>query len=218
VGRQEAGCGSPVGRAPTAQPDISTVAVLRQRAVRLEYFTVGWNLAEAFVALAAGWFASSIALKGFGLDSLIETFSGLTLLWRFRQKRLQDEHAESRAVRLVGITFFALAAYVGYEASADLWHRRAPEFSLAGVVLATVSLVVMPILGLAKRRIARALRSPSLAADSLETLLCSYLSGTLLVGLGLNGLLGWWWADPIAALGMAAFMIREGIEVFQDHP
>jgi len=191
---------------------------LQQRAIRLEYFTIGWNSLEALVALVAGALASSIALVGFGLDSIIETISGAALLWRFKQQRLGEEEAESRAVKVVGATFFTLAAYVGYEAISDLWLRQPPKFSLPGAILAAVSLVVMPVLGVAKRRVAVQLNSRALAADGMETLLCSYLSATLLLGLVLNGWLGWWWADPVAALAMTLFMIREGIEAFSgDH-
>jgi divalent metal cation (Fe/Co/Zn/Cd) transporter len=196
-------------------PAASGLEALRRRAIRLEYFTVGWNIVEAAVALAAGALASSIALIGFGLDSIIETLSGLTLLWRFKQQRLEEPRAESRAVKVVAGTFFALAAYVGYEAGTDLWLRHRPEFSLPGLVLALLSLVVMPVLGVAKRRLARALNSRALAADSLETLLCSYLSATLLAGLALNGWFGWWWADPVAGLAIAAFMLREAIETLR---
>lgn len=187
---------------------------LHQRAIRLEYFTVGWNSIEALVALVAGALASSIALVGFGLDSIIETISGVALLWRFKQHRLEEQAAESRALQVVGATFFALAAYVSYEAVSDLWFHHPPKFSLPGTILAVVSLVVMPVLGVAKRRVAVALHSRALAADGMETLLCSYLSATLLLGLVLNGWLGWWWADPVAALAMTLFMIREGIEAF----
>ncbi len=188
---------------------------LRRRAIRLEYFTVGWNVLEAVVALVAGGVASSTALIGFGLDSVVETASGATLLWRFKQQRLEDHHAEVRAIKLVGATFFALAAYVGYEAVSDLWLRRAPDFSLVGLILAIVSLIVMPVLGIAKRRLARLLNSRALAADGMETLLCSYLSATLLAGLALNGLFAWWWADPVAGLVIAGFMIREGLETWR---
>lgn len=191
---------------------------LRRRAILLEYFTVGWNTLEAVVALVAGIAASSIALVGFGLDSVIETASGVTLLWRFKQRGLEEQEAEARAAKLVGLTFFALAAYVGYEAVEDLRLRRAPEFSLPGFILAIVSLIVMPVLGLAKRRLARLLKSRALAADGMETLLCSYLSATLLLGLALNWRLGWWWADPAAALAMTLFMIREGLEAFSSEP
>lgn len=190
------------------------VEALRQRAIRLEYFTIAWNLVEAAVALIAGVLASSIALVGFGLDSIIETASGLALLWRFKQRGREEEAAESRVVKLVGITFFALAAYVGYEAVSDLRLRHAPEFSLPGFILALLSLIVMPVLGVAKRQTARMLKSRALAADGMETLLCAYLSAALLLGLGLNGLLGWWWADPVAGLVIAAFMVREGYEAF----
>lgn len=213
MGGQEAA----TNRKPVGSPKPGAVAVematrLRARAVRLEYLTIGWNVAEAAVALVAGWMAASIALEGFGLDSVIEAASGLMLLWRLKQQRVEESEAESRAVKFVGLTFLALAAYIGYEAATDLWFRRAPHFSLAGTILACVSLAVMPILGVAKRRIARLLNSRALAADGLETLLCAYLSATLLAGLILNGTLGWWWADPVAALVMSAFIVREGLE------
>jgi len=187
----------------------------RQQAVRLEYFTVGWNIIEAAVALVAGVLAGSIALVGFGLDSIIETISGLTLLWRLKQRGDFEAEAESHALRIVGLTFFALAAYVSYEALTDLWRLEQPRESLVGIILAAVSLVVMPLLGRAKRRVAVRLQSRALAADGMETYLCSYLSFTLLLGLGLNAWLGWWWADPVAALAMVAFMIREGVEAFR---
>lgn len=187
----------------------------RRRAVRLEYLTIVWNTAEAVVALLAGTLAGSIALVGFGLDSIIETISGAALLWRLRQHGDFEQVAESRALRIVGLTFFALAAYVGYKSASDLWFRRQPGESLVGMVLAGVSLVVMPLLGRAKRRLAVKLGSRALAADGMETLLCAYLSFTLLLGLGLNAWLGWWWADPVAALVMVGFMLREGREAWR---
>ncbi|MBI2957155.1 MAG: cation transporter [Acidobacteria bacterium] len=187
----------------------------RQKAIRLEYFTIGWNSIEAVVAIAAGVLAGSIALVGFGLDSIIETASGAVLLWRLRQHGEFEEVAESRALRLVGLTFFALAAYVTYESVMDLRYGHRPAESLLGIVLAVVSLLVMPVLGRAKRRLARRMGSRALAADGMETYLCSYLSFTLLLGLGLNAWLGWWWADPVAALAMVPFMLREGAEAFR---
>ncbi len=190
----------------------------RRRAVRLEYLTIAWNTAEAVVALLAGTFAGSIALVGFGLDSIIETISGAALLWRLRQQGDFEQVAESRALRIVGLTFFALAAYVGYESASDLWFRRPSGESVVGMVLAGVSLVVMPLLGRAKRRLAVKLGSRALAADGMETLLCAYLSFTLLLGLGLNAWLGWWWADPVAALVMVGFMLREGREAWRGDP
>lgn len=189
--------------------------LFRRHAIRLEYFTIGWNSLEAVVAIGAGVLAGSIALVGFGLDSIIETVSGAALLWRLRQRGDFEAEAESRALRVVGLTFFLLAGYVTYKSVSDLWFRQRPEESLAGMVLAAVSLVVMPLLGRAKRRLARQLGSRALAADGMETILCAYLSLTLLLGLGLNAWQGWWWADPVAALLMVAFMVREGIEAWR---
>jgi len=216
VGREE-GCRAEVSAAPPVlvSPSARHAEALRQRAIRLEYFTVGWNILEAVVALLAGGATSSIALVGFGLDSIIETMSGVTLLWRFRQRRGEEARAESRAVKVVAATFFALASYVGFEAASDLWLRHAPHFSLPGLFLAALSLLIMPFLGVAKRRLAVQLKSPALAADGMETLLCAYLSGTLLLGLGANGLFGWWWADPVAGLVIAGFMVREGLETWR---
>lgn len=187
----------------------------RRQAIRLEVLTIVWNVTEAVVALAAGFLAGSIALVGFGLDSIIETISGATLLWRLRQRGELEAKAESRSLHIVGLTFFLLAAYVSYESVTDLWFRRQPRESLVGIILAGVSLLVMPLLGRAKRRVARQLGSRALAADGMETYLCSYLSFTLVLGLGLNAWLGWWWADPVAALAMVAFMVREGREALR---
>ncbi len=217
MGRQETSPGRQVRPLPSAAAGNPAEAeALRLRAIRLESFTVGWNCLEAVVALVAGWLAASIALEGFGLDSVIETISGLTVLWRFHQQAQEDERAEQRAVRVVGVTFLALAAYIAFEAGGDLWYRRAPNFSLPGFILAILSLLVMPALGLSKRRTARQLGSRALEADSLETLLCAYLSGTLVLGLALNGWLGWWWADPLAALAMTIFIIRQGVEAIAE--
>lgn len=192
------------------------ILVLRERAVRLEFLTAAWMVIEAAVALFAGAIASSIALVAFGLDSLAELVAALTLLWRLRERGIEDIHADSRAAKVVGLTFFALAAYVSYESAHDLWRRSAPDSSLAGIVLAGVALISMPLLGLAKRRVARLLNSRALAAESMETMFCAYLAAGLLLGLVLNYTLGWWWADPAAALVMAAFMVREGAEAFSD--
>jgi divalent metal cation (Fe/Co/Zn/Cd) transporter len=187
----------------------------RQQALRLEYFTVGWNVIEAAVAIAAGAAAGSIALIGFGLDSIIETASGAALLWRLRQRGEFEAAAESRALRLVGLTFFALAAYITFESLRDLRGGERPEESLVGIALAAVSLVVMPVLGVFKWRLSRQMNSRALAADGMETMVCAYLSFTLLLGLGLNAWLGWWWADAAAALAMVPFMVREGLEAFR---
>lgn len=184
----------------------------RRRAIRLEYFTVAWNAVEIVVSIVAGVMAHSIALIAFGLDSVMEIASGLALLWRFTQHGMEDERADSRAVKIVGITFLLLSAYAGTEATGDLWFHRVPKSSVAGMVLAGAALIVMPLLGIAKRHLARSLGSRALSADSTETFFCSYFSATLLAGLALNAGLGWWWADPVAALVMAVLMLREGLE------
>jgi divalent metal cation (Fe/Co/Zn/Cd) transporter len=191
------------------------VQLMRRRTIRLEYFTVSWNLVEIVVAIVAGILAHSIALIAFGLDSAVEVVSGLALLWRFKQRRLEEERADSRAVKIVGITFFLLSAYAGVEATRDLYFRHRPEASLPGMILAAAALVIMPLLGIAKRRLARSLNSRALAADSMETIFCSYFSATLLAGLVLNAWLGWWWADPVAALVIAVLMVREGFEALE---
>jgi divalent metal cation (Fe/Co/Zn/Cd) transporter len=180
---------------------------------RLEYFTLGWNLTEAAVAVGAGVFAGSIALIGFGIDSLIESLSGGILLWRLRQAEAEtDERRERLAHRLVGISFLVLALYVAVEAAKSLLRHEQPGVSVVGIVLAVVSLIVMPLLASAKRRVAARLDSRALHADSRQTDICAYLSAILLGGLLLNALFGWWWADPVAALCMLPLIFREGME------
>lgn len=180
----------------------------------LEYFTLGWNLIEAVIAVAAGTSAGSIALIGFGIDSLIETLSGGILLWRL-QLYESDEEREQIAAKLVGISFLLLAAYVCFDAVKALVLTEEPVASRVGIALACASLVVMPILARAKRRVASRLVSRSLEADSHQTDLCAYLSAILLAGLALNALFGWWWADPIAGLIMVPIIGREGIEILR---
>jgi divalent metal cation (Fe/Co/Zn/Cd) transporter len=181
---------------------------------RLEYFTLGWNLTEAVVGIGAGVIAGSIALIGFGVDSIIESLSGASLLWRL-QRHEADEKREQLALKLVGISFFVLAVYVAADAAKTLLQRDPPHASIVGVCLAAVSLVVMPLLARAKRRVAARLNSRALVADSRQTDLCAYLSGILFVGLILNALFGWWWADSIAAILMVPIIAREGIEAFR---
>jgi divalent metal cation (Fe/Co/Zn/Cd) transporter len=180
----------------------------------LEYFTLGWNTIEAAVAVGAGWLAGSIALVGFGVDSLIESFSGTILLWRLASPAL-DESRERLASRLVGVSFFLLAAYVCFEAVKALVTSEEPKASVPGIVLAVASLIVMPLLARAKRRVAVDIGSHALKADSRQTDICAYLSAILLGGLALNALFGWWWADPIAALIMVPIIVREGLEAWQ---
>ena len=158
---------------------------------RLEYFTLGWNITEALVAVGAGLVAGSIALVGFGVDSLIESLSGGILLWRL-QAHYADERREQLALRLVGVSFFLLAAYVAFEAAKSLLQHEPPHVSVVGIVLSVVSLIVMPLLARAKRRVATRLQSRALEADSRQTSLCAYLSAILLGGLVLNAFFGWW--------------------------
>lgn len=192
-------------------------SALVQRGLRLESLTVAWNSAEAAIGIAAGVVAGSIALVGFGLDSVIEVSSGAVLLWRLRADRdhARREQAERRALRLVGISFLALATYVATDAALSLWRRQAPEQSYVGIGLAAVSLVVMPLLARAKRRVAADLGSAALHADSQQTQICAYLSVILLAGLALNAGLGWWWADPVAGLLMTPIILSEGVEALR---
>lgn len=192
-------------------------AGLRRRGLLLEYLTIGWNIVEAVIAIAAGLAAGSIALVGFGFDSTIEVAAASIVIWQFRAEIRGgvDEHREQRALRLIAVTFFVLAGYVVFEAGRTLVTREAPDASTVGIVLAGVSLVVMPALGWFKRRTALDMGSQTLLADSAETFLCAWLSGILLGGLVLNATLGWWWADPIAALGIAYLALREGLEAWR---
>lgn len=194
---------------------------LLKRGLRLEYFTIGWNLLEAVVAIGAGVIAASIALVGFGLDSIIETISGVILFWRLRKEMKgsdpeESEAAERKALLVVGITFFLLAGYVAYESGKKLIFREIPEESLIGIILAVLSLIVMPVLAYLKVKTARTLGSKALEADAKETAICAYLSFTLLLGLTLNATMGWWWADPVAAIAMLPVIMREGWEAFEE--
>lgn len=184
---------------------------LRRRARWLAYSTIGWNTVECVVAVTAGFAAGSIALVGFGLDSLVEVFAGFVVLWRLRG---EDEERERRALRLIALSFFALAAYVVAESIRDLLAGAEADESAVGIGLAVVSLLVMPALALAKRRTGQALGDPVVLADAAETLLCCYLSAVLLAGLLLAGF-GLWWADPLAALVIAGLAVREGLEAWQ---
>jgi divalent metal cation (Fe/Co/Zn/Cd) transporter len=187
---------------------------LIRRGRYLEYFTIAYNSFEGLIAVVAGLMAGSIALVGFGFDSLIEVTSGGTLLWRLHSDadEARRERVETIALRIVGVCFLLLAAYVSYDSIKSLIWREEPHESIPGIVLAVVSLIVMPLLVRAKRGVARAIKSAALMADSKQTELCTYLSAILLVGLLLNALFGWWWADPVAALIMVPIIVKEGIE------
>jgi divalent metal cation (Fe/Co/Zn/Cd) transporter len=196
---------------------VTTRAAAVHSGLNLEYFTVWWNGLEAIVALICGAVAGSIALTGFGLDSLIEVSSGGVLLWRLHSDHdtARREGVERRALKLVGISLLALAIYVAGESVLSLVRRDVPERSLPGIVLAMAALIVMPVLARAKRKVASAIASPALQADSRQTDICAYLSAILLLGLLLNAALGWWWADAAAALGMAPLIAYEGVQALR---
>ncbi|MHB1150657.1 MAG: cation diffusion facilitator family transporter [Thermoleophilia bacterium] len=197
---------------------------LLARGILLEYFTIGYNAIEGFVAIGAGLLAGSIALVGFGLDSLIEITAGGALLWRLKKEaRLghaitDDDHSamERRASLIVGVTFFLLAIYILIEAAWKLLTGVSAEESTVGIIVAALSLAIMPVLAFSKQRVAKALSSKALASDAMETWVCSYLSLVLLIGLGLNALFGWSWADPLAALAMLPLIVKEGREALEE--
>lgn len=188
----------------------------RQRLIRqgriLQYLTIAWNSAECLVALVAGFMAGSIALVGFGFDSAIEVTASVAALWRLAHDHDEAtrERAERQTLRIIGVCFVLLAAYVAQDAVRTLAAQRIPDASLAGIVLATLSLVVMPSLVHFKRRIASRLASGALEAETRQTQICAYLSAILLLGLAANAALGWWWADPLAGLAMTPLIVLEG--------
>ena len=193
-------------------------AGLRQTALRLEYFTVGYNFLEGIFSVGLGILASSVALIGFGLDSGIEVLSALVLLWRLTRKEESNEHAERlerRAVLFVGLSFMVLAIYIGWQAIEKLLNQAQPEASWAGIALTFTSLLVMPWLAFRKKKVAAQIKSRALAADATETMACVWLSVVTLGGLLLNALFGWWWADPVASLGIVFFLVKEGWEGIQ---
>lgn len=184
----------------------------RHTALALAWATIGWNSLEAIVAIASGAAAGSIALVGFGFNSIVEVGSAIVVVWQFSGP---DAGREQRALKLIAGSFFVFAAYVAGQAVWDLVARSQPDESVPGIILAALSLVVMPGLAIAKRRLGRRMGSRTVVADGGQTMLCSYLSAILLVGLVANATLGWWWADPIAALIIAALAVREGREAWR---
>jgi divalent metal cation (Fe/Co/Zn/Cd) transporter len=188
--------------------------VFVRRGKRLEYFTIAWNSLEGIIAVVAGIFSGSISLVGFGVDSFIEVTSGAALLWRMSidAEEHRRERIEQVTLRIVGACFLSLATYVGYEAASNLFGKKAPEHSLPGIILACVSLVVMPLLSRAKRRVGAHLKSAAMNADAKQTEFCTYLSAILLGGLVLNMVSGLWWADPVAALIMVPIIAKEGVD------
>ena len=193
---------------------------LQKKALWLSYLTVTYNILEGLISILAGWLAGSIALLGFGLDSLVESFSGGVMIWRFRHHanltEEEEERLEKKAIRLVGYAFFILAAYVLYESSKTLFFQEVPAPSLLGIIVALVSLIVMPGLFLIKYQTGKSLGSASLMADSKQTLACAMLSLALLVGLGLNYFYGIWQADPITGLLIAVVLVREGYKALKE--
>jgi len=192
---------------------------LSKKALLLSYITVGYNILEGIVSIVAGVIAGSVALIGFGLDSFVESLSGGIMVWRFRKHdKLSAEELENRerkATKLVGFTFFVLAAYILYESINKLVFQEAPHPSLLGIIIAIVSLIAMPILFFQKYKVGKTLGSRSLVADSKETLACVFLSLALLVGLGANYLFGFWQADPIVGLIIVIFLVKEGYETLR---
>ena len=199
------------GRLPDA-PDAAERARLQRRARRLAWGGNTWHAAEFAIAVAAGISASSIALIGFGIDSLIEVLAGSVVVWLFTGRRLHSDTAERRAQQVIAISFLLLAAYVAVESLRTLAGSSHPDPSWVGIGLAAVTAPTMPLLARAKRRVGRRLGSAATVAEGTQNLLCAYLSVALLVGLGANALLGWWWADPLAGLVIAAVAAREGAE------
>ena len=187
---------------------------LHQKALLLSYFTVGYNILEGIVSIAAGVMAGSIALVGFGLDSFIESISGSVMIWRFRGREKMTEEEEMRiekkAIRFVACTFFILGAYVLYESFNKLYFQEVADPSLPGIIIAIASLIIMPLLFQMKLKTGKALKSRSLVADSKQTLACMFLSFTLLIGLGLNYLFGLWQADPIIGFIIVVYLFKEG--------
>ncbi len=200
---------SPAGSAATANR-----AAVVARGRRLEYLTVAWNGFEAALALIAGLVAGSVALVGFGLDSVIETASAMAVLWRLRVDRFADRSAwvEWRAQKIVGVLFLALAAYIAAESCRALWMREQAEASLPGLLIAAAAVIVMPLLARAKRRVASELGSRAMHSDSRQADFCAYLSAILLAGLLLQRMFGWWWADAAAALMMVPIIVHEGVK------
>ena len=206
------GCGCESAPLATGDPR------LRRWAWWLTALTIGWNSLEAIIAIAGGLIAGSIALVGFGLDSVVEVGSALVIVWRLSHRSTDaeaDERIERRAVRLIAVTFFAIAVYVVYDAVTKLLGMsEEPHSSPIGLAITALSLVVMPTIAWAKRRVARGLGSVALMADAAETQLCTYLSAVVLIGLAANSLFGWWWMDPLAGLFVAALAVREGWEAW----
>ncbi len=193
---------------------------LHKKALLLSYFTVGYNVLEGIASIFAGLFAGSIALVGFGSDSFVESLSGGVMIWRFRKHgkitEEEEEKVELKATRLIAYTFFILGSYVLYESVNKLCFHEIPDQSLLGIIIAIVSIIVMPVLFYMKYQTGKSVNSKSLVADSKQTLACTFMSVALLIGLGLNYLYGLWWADPVVGLIIVVFLIKEGYTTFKE--
>lgn len=194
--------------------------ILRKRALVLSYITLGYNIIEGIIAILSGLAAGSSALIGFGADSFVESLSGSVMIWRFSKhgnlSHEEEEKLEKKAIQLVSYAFFILAAYVLYESIKKLYLQETPEKSFIGIILAAVSLIVMPVLFYLKYQTGKSVKSKSLVADSKQTLACILLSAALLVGLGLNYLFGFWYADPLAGIVIAGFLLKEGYTTYKE--
>jgi divalent metal cation (Fe/Co/Zn/Cd) transporter len=210
---------TPAIPAPTQplRPAVSTArrAELATRAKLLAWLGIGWHVAEAAIAIAAGLAASSIALIGFGADSFVESIAGLIVVWRFTERQRDSDKAERRAQHLIGASFGVIGVYVGIEAARSLIAGTHPEASAVGIGLAAVTVVAMPLLARAKARVGEELHSSATVSEGRQNLLCAYMSAGLLVGLGANALFGWWWADPVTAFVIAGVAIYEGREAWR---
>jgi divalent metal cation (Fe/Co/Zn/Cd) transporter len=209
-----------VPNAEPANPRTPGRAALVQRGLVLNYLTITYNVVEAIVAIGAGLVAGSVALLGFGIDSVIEVTASGAAQWRLRADvdAHRRERVERTTLRVIGWSFLALAVYVVVDSADSLLHREPPERSIVGLVLLALSAVVMPVLARAKRRVAQAMASRALEADAMQTSLCAFLSVIALAGVGLNAALGWWWADPVAALAMVPIIAKEGVEGVRGKP
>ncbi len=202
------------------EEEVQSSNSLHKKALYLSVFTVSYNFLEGIISVLLGSLSGSVALVGFGLDSFIESLSGTVMIWRFtagaKLSPIEEEKIESKAAKLVAYTFFILGAYILFESLKKLYLREHPEPSVFGIIIAVVSLIVMPLLFYLKYRIGKTIGSRSLVADSKQTLACMYLSLALLAGLGLNYLYGFWWADPVSGLVIVVLLIREGYETLKE--
>jgi divalent metal cation (Fe/Co/Zn/Cd) transporter len=194
--------------------DVLDREALVRRGLWLNYATLGYNTLEAILSLVAGFLAGSVALVGFGIDSVIEVTASGAAQWRLRADldHLRRERVERITLRVIGWSFIALSVYVAVDSATSLWFRERPEKSVLGTAILALSVVVMPVLARAKRRVARTLRSAALEAEATQTSLCAYLSVIALAGVALNAIAGWWWCDPVAALMMVPIIVNDGVE------